>query len=205
MWPPEPWAPKPLSFGGLIRVLEILEDLFEDTDSQWEAIKRLDERTIVELLSMITRQPMAAVIKGWEFPLALKAAVGFWASPERQWLASPPEEHIEEEPEEAFGWVTSIIERLSHGRGWSIGYILDLPFLAVLKLLERLDERAWDEGNRMITDVERGVGRAITSALGKGNVLPALQSYRDMKRQAKETEQIRKQGRRFFEAARGEQ
>lgn len=200
--PHEDWALKPLSLEGLIRLLQMLDRLFGGTDSFREAMTGTTEELLAEFFSLLIRRPVEFVQNNWDFNSALRVIIDFRDSPDRHYLAAgPKDERLSEESEEPVPWITDMIEKLSWNRGWTVDHILGLPFLAVLKLLESLNERRWDEGTKMILSVERGVGRAITSALGKGDGLPDLPTYREVRGKLKEAEVIKEKGRRFFEAA----
>lgn len=192
------WALKPLSLRGLVLLLRMLDE----ADDLWGALMELDEGTLADFLSLLIRRPVAFVRENWRFEMAMAAVVGFWSSPDYRYLTSRDETEEETtEPEEPALWLTQIIEKLSRDRGWTTGEILGLPYLGVLKLLAQIEERTWDERNEMIITMERAVARAIAGALGKGDALPALPSYREVKRRLGEVEEIKRKGRRFFDAA----
>lgn len=200
--PEEDWALKPLSLRGLVRLLQMLDWLLEGANDLWGALAKVDEETLAAFLSLLVRRPITFVREEWEFGPAMAAVVGFWSSPDYHYLTSREEGEEEiAEPERPVPWLTQIIEKLSRDRGWTIEQILDLPYLGVLKLLAQIEERTWDERNEMIMAVERGAGRAIAAALGKGDSLPELPSYRQGRRKLREAEEIRQKGRRFFDAA----
>jgi len=200
--PDQDWALKPLSLEGLIRLLQMVDRLFGQADSLPEAMSRITEELLAEFLCLLISRPIEFVRNNWAFQSALAVVVAFWDSPECRYLAAGPrEEPVPEKRQEPVAWITVIIERLSWNRGWTVDYILGLPFLAVLKLLANLDERSWDKQTETILSVERGVGRAIANALGKGEGLPELPSYRETKRKMKEVAVIKEKGRRFFDAA----
>lgn len=198
----EDWGLKPLSLQALIRLLQMVEGLLEDAGDLYGAMQGVTEEMLAEFISLLIRRPTEFVRKGWRFEAAARAVADFWDSPDRRYLAAGPrEEPLPERAQEPIAWVTEIVERLSWSRGWTIDYILSLPFLAILKLLAALDERAWEEQVEMIQNVERGVARAVAAALGKGDALPGLPTYRETKRKLREAEEIKKKGQRFFEAA----
>jgi len=202
LFPEEDWALKPLSLRGLVRLLQMLDALLEEADDLWSALTKVDEMTLAGFLSLLIRRPVAFVRENWEFEGAMAAVARFWSSPDYRYLTSREESEEEKaEPEEPAPWLTQIIEKLSRDRGWTTEQILSLPYLGVLKLLAQIEERTWDERNEMIITTERAVARAIAGALGKGDSLPDLPSYREVKRRLGEAEEIKRKGRRFFDAA----
>jgi hypothetical protein len=200
--PDQDWALKPLSLRDLIRLLQMIDSLLKDTDNLWDAIQGVTEDILVEFLSLLVRRPVEFIRANWEFGTVLEIVGAFWHSPERRYLAAREKGKPEvERSTEPIPWITNIVERLSSNRGWTVSYILDLPFLAVLKLLSALDERGWDEQVEMVQNVERGVARAVAAALGKADALPELPRYRETRRKMREAEAIKEKGRRFFDAA----
>lgn len=180
----------------------MIDWLLGGADSFREAMGGITEELLAEFLSLLIKRPVEFVEEHWDFQSALAVAVAFWDSPERRYLAAgQKEEPLPEEDGEPVAWITNIVERLSSNRGWTVEYILSLPFLEVLKLLAALDERAWDERVEMIQSVERGVARAVAAAFGKADALPDLPTYQETKRKIKEAEQIKRKGKRFFDAA----
>lgn len=198
----EDWALKPLSLRGLIRLLQMLDRLLEGVDDLWSALAKVDEETLANFLSLLIRRPVSFVRENWTFEAAMTAVSGFWSSPDYRYLTSREEAEEEMvEPEGPTPWLTQIIEKLSRDRGWTTEQILNLPYLGVLKLLAQIEERTWDERNEMIMTTERAVARAIAGALGKGDSLPDLPPYREVKRRLGEAEAIKRRGKRFFDAA----
>lgn len=183
--------------------MQMLDRLLEEADDLWSALTELDEETLAAFLSLLIRHPVAFVREDWSFEAAMAVISGFWASPDYRYLTSRDETEEEEttDLEGLTPWLTRIIEKLSRDRGWTTEQILDLPYLGVLKLLAQIEEHTWDERNEMIIATERAVARAIAGALGKGDALPALPPYREAKRRLGEAKEIKRRGKRFFDAA----
>lgn len=80
----EPWAAKPLSLEGTLRLFQIAGDLFGALGSSPDGARfsslliSMDKNTILTLLELITQQSREWLEKNYNFRKAVKSVVDFW-------------------------------------------------------------------------------------------------------------------------------
>lgn len=83
----DPWAPKMLNLEGTLRLLAMIGDAVDEIGggslAQGEMrvarlIRSLQKESLVQLISLATRQDMAWIEENWDFARASMALAGFW-------------------------------------------------------------------------------------------------------------------------------